>query len=503
MATHRQIPIDLSPEAFRRLGHDLVDQIAGFLESLPNRPVTRGLTPKDVQRLLGEGGLPERGTDPAALLAEIAPILFDNSLHNGHPRFLGYITSSAAPLGALGELLAASVNSNVGAWDLAPVATEIERQTIRWIAEFIGYPSDTGGIMVSGGNMANLIGFYAARSAKAPWAIREQGLYASERPLTVYTSAATHTWIQKAADLAGLGTNNIRWIATDGHQRMRVDALEAQVIADLDGNCMPFLVAATAGTVSTGSVDPLPAIAALCKKYGLWFHVDGAYGAPAASLPDASDDLQGLRLADSVALDPHKWLYSPLEAGCALVRNPEHLTGAFSFRPEYYHFENDEADPRINYYEYGIQNSRGFRALKVWLTLRSIGRAGYIELLQQNMALARRLFDAVAAHPELEAQTLQLSITTFRYRPADLGDAGDKTEAYLNELNEALLSRLQSGGEAYVSNAVLDGRMLLRACIVNFRTAVSDIDALPEIVVRHGRALDRELRASCRETRES
>jgi glutamate/tyrosine decarboxylase-like PLP-dependent enzyme len=277
---------------------------------------------------------------------------------------------------------------------------------------------------------------------------------------------------------------------------MQVAALEAQLLADFDSNRTPFLVAATAGTVSTGSVDPLPAIAALCKRHGLWFHVDGAYGAPAASLPEASDDLRGLRLADSVALDPHKWLYSPLEAGCALVRNPEHLTGAFSFRPEYYHFHDDAAEPRINYYEYGIQNSRGFRALKVWLTLRAIGRVGYIEMLQQDIALARRLFEAVAAHAEIEAHTQHLSITTFRYRPPDLQDADDETETYLNELNEKLLSRLQSGGEAYVSNAVLDGRMLLRACIVNFRTAESDIDALPEIVVRQGRALDRELRAT-------
>jgi glutamate/tyrosine decarboxylase-like PLP-dependent enzyme len=249
-----------------------------------------------------------------------------------------------------------------------------------------------------------------------------------------------------------------------------------------------------AGTVSTGTVDPLPAIAAICKRNQLWFHVDGAYGAPAAGLPGASEDLRGLALADSVALDPHKWLYSPLEAACALVREPGRLTDAFSFHPEYYRFEGDEREPRINYYEYGVQNSRGFRALKVWLSLRMVGRGAYVEMLQDDIALAQRLYDAATAHPELEAFTRELSITTFRYRPTSLSATDESAESYLNDLNEELLSRLQDGGEAYVSNAVLKGRMLLRACIVNFRTVTSDIEALVEIVVRLGRELDAERR---------
>jgi len=490
----RNAPLNLSGETFRTLGHELIDRIAAFYDSLPERPVTRAETPREIRALIGDRELPDDASDPGQLLAEIAPVLFDHSLHNGHPRFLGYITSSGAPLGALGDLLAAAVNSNVGAWDLSPVASEIERQTVRWIADFIGFPTSCGGLMVSGGNMANIVGFYAARRAGTPWNIREAGIYADARPLTIYASDATHTWLQKAADLSGIGTDNIRWVASDARQCMLVEDLEAKIAADKNSGRLPFLVVGAAGTVSTGAVDPLPAIAEICRREDLWFHVDGAYGAPAAGLPDSSEDLRGLALADSVALDPHKWLYNPLEAGCTLVREPSHLTDAFSFHPDYYRFDEEGGDPIINYYEYGIQNSRGFRALKVWLALRATGRKAYIALLQQDIALAQQLFEAAKSHPELEAFTRELSITTFRYRPADLGTGGESVEAYLNELNEALLKRLQDGGEAYVSNAVLKGRMLLRSCIVNFRTQPSDIDALPEIVTRIGREIDADLR---------
>lgn len=493
-SAERHAPLNLSAESFRKLGHALIDQIAEFYESLRDRPITRGLGPQEIRDLIGNAALPDAGSDAAKLLDDFAALLFDNSLHNGHPRFMGYITSSAAPLGALGDLLAAAVNSNVGAWELSPVASEIERQTIRWLADFVGYPAGCGGIMVSGGNMANLIGFFAARRAKAPWNIREAGLCADGRPLAVYASDATHTWIYKAADLSGIGTDNIRWITTDARQCMQLGDLEARIAADRETGRLPFLVVGAAGTVGTGTVDPLPAIAAICRREDVWFHVDGAYGAPAAGLPDASEELRGLRLADSVALDPHKWLYSPLEAACTLVRSPELLAGAFSFQPDYYKFEEDAEDPRINFYEYGIQNSRGFRALKVWLTLRAVGRTGCTDMIRQDIGLARRLHENANAHPELEAFTCELSIVTFRYRPADLRSSAPAVETYLNELNDELLTRLQAGGEAYVSNAVLKGRTLLRACIVNFRTSASDTDAVPEIVARLGREVDEELR---------
>ena len=438
--------------------------------------------------LRADRGLPQRGADPEALLTSAADLLFDHSLFNGHPRFFGYITSSPAPIGILGDLLASAVNQNCGAWTLSPMATEIEAQTVRWIAEFIGYgglprhsgQAATAGLLVSGGNMANFVCFLAARTAKAGPDIRKVGLRSGNPPLVMYASAETHTWIQKAADLFGFGTDAIRWIAVDEHQRMKTAELRRQIEEDRSRGERPFLVVGTAGSVSTGAVDPLPEIASLCREFDLWFHVDGAYGALAAAIPEAPDDLRGLAEADSVAVDPHKWLYAPLEAGCALVRRPEDLRNAFSYHPPYYRF----ADETVNFVDYGPQNSRGFRALKVWLALQHIGRDGYVDSIAEDMRLSRKLYDLLQNHPEFEALTQSLSITTFRYVPLELRSRlGDPAvEESLNKLNEDLLARIEKSGQAFLSNAVINGKFALRACIVNFHTTDADIDALPDLI---------------------
>lgn len=491
----RQSPLEMTPGEFREVGHALVEQIADFLASLPQRPVTSGKSPSAIRSVLGTQSLPETGISSKKLMEQATALLFEHSLFNGHPRFWGYITSSAAPIGILSEMLAATVNPNVGGYALSPVATEIERQAIRWIAELIGFPLEGGGLLVSGGNMANFVGFLAARTAKAPWKIREEGISAYQQKLVVYCSKATHTWIEKAADLFGLGTQAIRWIPTNADQQMEVDALEKQIEADLQAGYLPFLVIGAAGTVSTGAVDPLPAIAEVCHKHNLWFHVDGAYGAPAAVLPEASEHLKGLKMADSVALDPHKWLYSPLEAGCVIVRDPKTLVDTFSFHPEYYNFMGDASDPEINFYEFGPQNSRGFRALKVWMAIQQIGKEGYIQLIRDDIALAEALYNLAQEHPQLQAMSHHLSITTFRFVPEDLKTDDEACEKYLNQLNQELLNRLQVGGEVFLSNAVIDGKYCLRACIVNFRTTSKDIQALPEIIVRIGSQVDTEIRA--------
>jgi glutamate/tyrosine decarboxylase-like PLP-dependent enzyme len=490
----REAPLEIRGDEFRKLGHRLVDEIAEFLDGLPQRPVTTEESPQDLRKLLGTGVLPEHGSAANDLLAEAADLLFDHSLFNGHPRFWGYVTSSAAPIGALADLLATAVNPNVGAAVLSPVASEIEAQTIHWIADLIGYPRTCGGLLVSGGNMANFVGFLAARKSKATWDIHVEGLSAGSQRLVAYVSKETHTWIDKAAELFGLGAKYVRWIETNAGQQMDIDALEKQILADRADNYLPFLVVGTAGTVGTGATDPLVEIAAICKKYNLWFHVDGAYGAPAVILPDAPAELAGLREADSIALDPHKWLYSSLEAGCALVRDPHHLLDTFSHHPAYYNFDGTPDDPPINYYELGLQNSRGFRALKVWLGLRQVGRDGYIQMIGDDIRLAQALFSAAGTYPELQAVTQNLSITTFRFVPPDLPDDPTTVEAYLNQLNEELLKRIQISGEAFVSNALVEGKYLLRACIVNFRTTLADVEALPEIVIRLGRKLDSEIR---------
>ncbi|HKR85056.1 MAG TPA: aspartate aminotransferase family protein [Terriglobales bacterium] len=492
----RHAPLAMDAAMFRKLGHRLVDQLAGFLESLPLGPVTRDESPSVVRDALDlTGPLPEMGTDPGPLLENAAELLFAHSLFNGHPRFFGYITAPPAPIGILGDFLAAALNSNVGAWTLSPAATEVESQTIRWIAELIHYPVNCGGLLVSGGNMANFICFLAARTAKAGWDVRKQGLWEnSGRRLRAYCSSETHTWMQKATDLGGIGTESIRWIATDSKLRMDVPALHRQIEADRAAGDVPFLVVGTAGSVSTGTVDPLPEICALCKQYGLWFHVDGAYGGFAAAVSHAHDDLRGLGLADSVAVDPHKWLYAPLEAGCALVRDPEMLRAAFAYHPPYYHFE----EKVTNYFDCGPQNSRGFRALKVWLALKQVGGEGYRNMIAEDIRLSQAMALAVSRHQELQLMTQELSITTFRYVPRDLrGRLGEaEVELHLDRLNRELLDRLQRGGEIFISNAVVGGRYLLRACIVNFHTTHADVEAVPNIVVRIGRELDAALRAA-------
>src|SRR6202050_1626728 len=431
----RRSPLSIGSQEFRALGYQLIDRIAIFLDSLPERTVTPGEAPSAVRKALkAELSLPQKGTDPAQLLQHAADLLFEHSLFNGHPRFWGYITSSAAPIGALGDLLAAAVNANVGAWSLSPMATEIEAQTIRWIAEMLSYPSDCAGLFVSGGNMPNLGCFLASRQAKAVCNVRTMGMNHSH--LRVYCSKETHTWIQKAADISGLGTDAIRWVPTDRELQMNIVALKKQISSDLEDGDKPFLVVGNAGSVITGAIDPLPEMAALSREFGLWFHVDGAYGGLAAVLPDAPDALAGLREADSVAVDPHKWLYAPLEAGCALVRDPEKLRAAFAYHPVYYHFGVEAT----NYFDLGPQNSRGFRALKVWLFLQQVGRDGYEQMISDDIRLARSLFELISQNGELEALTHSLSITTFRFVPTDLAQGDNKAANYLNELNLELLT---------------------------------------------------------------
>ncbi|MCP5515746.1 MAG: aspartate aminotransferase family protein [Verrucomicrobiales bacterium] len=480
----RSAPIDLPAEEFRAAGYALIDRLTEVLRGIRERPVTGGLAVGDIRRLIdADAPMPDEGAPAGELLAEAAEVLTRHSLYNGHPRFLGYVTSSPAPIGMLADLLAAAVNPNVGAWTLSPVASEIEAQTIRWIAGLLGFPAGCSGLLVSGGNVANHVGIYTALRSVFP---RDSGGLPPERlgRATVYATVETHTWIEKAMDMFGFAPGARRSVGVDAAQRLDVDDLRARLAADVRAGLLPVAVVGNAGTVSTGAVDPLPAIAAVCREHGVWFHVDGAYGGFAAMLADASEDLRGLSLADSVAVDPHKWLYTPLEAGCALVRDPVRHRAAYSYHPPYYHFDEEAT----NYVDYGPQNSRGFRALKVWLGLRQAGRRGCAGMIAEDIALARRLSERLQRERCYRVFTHNLSIVTFQYVPEGcLDQVGQPaTEAYLNRLNQALQERLETSGELFVSNAVIDGRHALRACIVNFRTSASDIDAIPGIISRHG-----------------
>lgn len=487
-------PLEIGPEQFRILGYRLIDRITDFLASLTEKRVACSESASSIRELISLP-FPERGTPADQLLEEAMDLLSEHSTFNGHPRFWGYITGSPAPIGALGDLIASALNPNLGKWVLSPMGTEIEAQTVRWIAQLLDYPTNCGGLLVSGGSAANFVGFLAARRAKATWDVRVSGISGCPRGrLRVYTSSETHVWIQKAADMFGLGTDSIRWIPTDKYLRMDLSALRKCLDADLKCGDSPFLVVGNAGSVSTGAIDPLPELAAICREYGLWFHVDGAYGGFAAVIPDASPDLRGLTDADSVAVDPHKWLYVPLEAGCALVKNAEALRDTFCYRPQYYHLVEDPLEQAMNYYEYGPQNARGFRALKVWLCLRQAGRKGYQQMIGENIRLAQMLHESASERPDLEALTRSLSIVTFRYVPRDLRGRED-AEPYLNQLNSELLTRLQSSGKVFLSNAMVRGKFALRACIVNFRSSLEDVKVLLELVASLGADLDSLLRS--------
>ena len=493
MTDKRESPIEISQDDFKETGYQLVDAISNFIGTINEKPVTSGENPNQIQQLLGNASLPDDGIAVSEIVAKSTDLLLEHSLLNGHPKFFGYITSSPTPIGALADFLAAAVNPNVGANILSPMATAIEKQTIKWLSEFIGAPPSCGGLLVSGGNMANFTAFLAARTAKAPKSLKEDGLTNTVGEMVFYCSKATHTWIEKAAVLFGHGTKAIRWIETDSANKMNTAILEQTINDDLKIGKKPFLVIGNAGDVSTGVVDSLSAIATICKAYDLWFHIDGAYGIPAAIIPEYKKLFEGILEADSIALDPHKWLYAPLEAGCTLVKNPQHLIDTYSSHPAYYNFSSHEDEPSLNYYEFGFQNSRGFRALKVWMALQQVGKNGYIAMIGEDIALAQLLFQEAKKHQELAAVTQNLSITTFQYVPPAYAHQGKERISYLNSLNEALLNRLQEAGEVFLSNAVIAEKYCLRACIVNFRTSKKDIHEVIEIVVREGRKVHEAL----------
>ncbi|MBL0939384.1 MAG: aspartate aminotransferase family protein [Gemmatimonadaceae bacterium] len=483
MNGRRHAPIDMPADEFRAAGHELVDRIADLLSGMRDRRVTAGLSVSGVRELIdADAVMPQHGMPVQEILNDAADKLIENSLYNGHPKFLGYVTASPAPIGMLADLLAAAVNSNVGMFALGPVATEIESQTIRWIAELLRFPASSSGVLVSGGNQANFVGFYTALRAVFP---RDGDRDLSRA--TVYASSETHTWIEKAIAMFGLPADALRSIRVDDDQRLLMSDLEQKLAADIAAGRKPVAIVGSAGTVSTGAVDPLQAMADLCAQHGVWLHIDGAYGGFAAMLDDASEDLRGLARADSVAIDPHKWLYAPLEAGCALIRDIDKHRAAYSYHPPYYHF----GEAATNYVDFGPQNSRGFRALKVWMALRQVGRSGYQQMIGDDIALAHALYDRLKADDRFEVRTVNLSITTFRYVPQELrATVGQpEAEAMLNALNKGIQSALETSGELFVSNAVIKGTYVLRTCVVNFRTSMDDIEAIPNMVARTGAAV--------------
>jgi len=481
-------PPALDPEHFRRLAHEAVDLAADYLAGVRTRPVFRAMTPAERATLM-EAPLGAVGVGPEALLERFRAAVLPHAMGNGHPRFFGWVNSPPAPIGVLADFLAAAVNPSCAGGDHA--AIYVERAAVRWLMELIGFPtSGSMGLLASGGSAATLIALATARHRAAAadgWSVRREGIQRGGSPLVLYASPDGHSCIQKAVEILGLGSESIHRVATDERHRIDIDALRFAVDADRAAGKRPFCVAASAGTVSTGAIDPLDALADLCAAERLWLHVDGAYGAVGATVPTLRARYAGLDRADSIALDPHKWLSVPVECGAVLVRDGHLLRDTFSLVPDYLRTEPDRGFGGLPWYsEYGIQQTRGFRALKLWMTLQHLGREGVCELVGRHLALARHLAELVDAAPDLERLApVELSIVCFRYAPARV--RGD--DRALDALNKRVMETIQASGEAFLTQTTLHGRFALRACVLHYATTESDIAALVDAVRETGARL--------------
>jgi glutamate/tyrosine decarboxylase-like PLP-dependent enzyme len=402
---------------------------------------------------------------------------------NIHPRFWGWVIGTGTPFGVLAEMLAATMNPNVGGGDQVP--SYVEAQVLDWCKEMLGYPMGASGLLVSGGSMANLVGLTVARNTKAGFDLRREGLQAISRRLTLYGSREMHSSIQKAVELLGLGSESLRMISVNADFEIDLTALEKAIAEDKAAGHQPFCVIGNAGTVNTGAIDDLNALADICLREGLWFHVDGAFGALAALVPELRPRLVGMERADSLAFDLHKWMYLPYEIGCALVRSEEAHRLSFSLTPDYLaHAERGLAGGSTWYSDYGIQLSRSFRALKAWLSIKEHGIRKYGRLIQQNVDQASYLAGLLDAAPELERLApAPLNIVCFRFKDARLD------ESALNDLNREILTQLHESGVAVPSYTLLDGRYAIRVAISNHRSRREDFEILVREVVRIGKEL--------------
>jgi glutamate/tyrosine decarboxylase-like PLP-dependent enzyme len=400
---------------------------------------------------------------------------------NGHPRFFGWVNSPPAPIAILSEVLAAAMNPSVAGGNHA--AVYVERAVVNWFKAIVGFPSTAMGLLVSGGSMAAVTALAVARhtaAARAGWSVREAGVQGAPTRLVVYKGSEGHSCHQKAIELLGIGSANLRTVPKDAALRIVPEELDRLITEDEAAGYTPMAVIASAGTVNTGAIDPIGALARVCRKHRVWLHVDGAYGAPAILSAAYHETLADIAQADSIAVDPHKWLYVPVEAGLVLVKDASAMRDSFSLVPPYLRTDGNEQGVQGPpwFSEYGIQQTRGFRALKVWMALKYFGLDGYRALIDHDLALARYLADRVRALPSFAIrEPTSLGIVCFRYAPPNYD------EETLTRVNTATAAAIQLGGEAFLSSTVIDGRFWLRACIVNPLASEQDIDRLVAAVV--------------------
>jgi aromatic-L-amino-acid/L-tryptophan decarboxylase len=465
----------------------LVNDYFAKVSDLPVFPQTRG---GDLTHLLGTT-IPVDGEPLEKLIADCRAII-QGSRHNGHPRFAAYVASPATPVGAYADLIASALNPSVTSWRSGPAATEIEWMVVRWMGALIGYDENAHGLLTSGGSMANLLAILIALRSRTEGDPAHDGLWRTGAPMVLYASDQIHMSIPKAADVLGIGRKQVRLIETDDRFRMSPSSLRKAIQADIWNGLKPFCIVASAGTVNTGAVDPLAEIATIAREFGLWFHIDGAYGAPGALDRTKAELFKGLDQADSISLDPHKWFFTPVDCGCLLFRDEAVARAAFAANEaEYIKVHEEAVDESFAFWDYGVELSRRFRALKVWLTLKYYGTRRLAEAIAENNELAQYLGDCVTQSPDFELLApVELSICCFRYVPPkireELASAGPERAKQLNEtvneLNARIMHSVQRGGRAYFSNAAVRDKFALRVCIVNFRTTQADIDQTLEVI---------------------
>jgi aromatic-L-amino-acid/L-tryptophan decarboxylase len=465
-------PISLGPLAseIRHCGNAAVELMADYLETIRQRRVYPQTSARDIREKL-ESTLPLDGTHLEGLLDTFREVILPLSRHNAHPRMFGYVQSPGTAIAAIADLLASTLNANLTAWRSAPAAIELERLTLNWIKEIVGLNADAAGLFISGGSMANFAALAAARVAKTPPSTESKAM-------RIYASEETHHSIGKAAALLGLGQDNVRLIAVDERFKIRIDHLMEAINSDCSAGHIPFCIVANAGTVATGAFDPLGEIGEVARRFNLWMHVDASYGGFAALAPAARPLFHGIAEADSVALDPHKWLYLPIDCGCVFYRDPETARAAFAHPAAYTKVFDLQDDEAFAFWDYGPELSRRFRALKVWMLLKGVGTRALGEAIEKDLSCARHLESVVRSSDDFQMLApVELSIFCFRYRPPKWRE---KSDGEIDSLNERLLVALQRDGSSYLSNAKVHGRFALRGCVMNYRTTFRDMEILLE-----------------------